>query len=82
MSKVYSEKRERMRVRLQAWGEADCLGHDDKFKISSGLLVDGLCRDLGDQFKVLSQLHMYNCGDLNYGVVKYCTAKARKWNMF
>jgi hypothetical protein len=52
MSKVYSEKRERMSAQLTAWGEADCLGQDERFREASSLLVDGLCRELGNQFKV------------------------------
>ncbi len=59
MSKVYSEKRDRMRAQLAAWGEADCLGQEDRFKETSCLLIDGLCKDLGEQFKVLNSRDLF-----------------------
>lgn len=50
LRQVYTTKRNRMQKQLLQWNNNDCLGVD-MFKEASFLLIDGLCNDLGDQFK-------------------------------
>lgn len=51
MRQVYSKKRERMSEQLQAW-EASNSMTEVNTRETSFMLIDTLCKEFGDQFKV------------------------------